>query len=673
MKKTPWGIAISTLAILWCVPALADDTIDALLGLSLEGLMDQEVTSVSKKKEKLSETAAAAYVITQEDIRRSGMTSIPELLRMVPGVHVTRIDSNQWAITARGFNSEFANKLLVLIDGRSVYTPLFSGVFWDEQDLMLEDVERIEVVRGPGGTIWGANAVNGVINIITKHARDTQGDLATVTTGNQERATVAARHGGKTKDGNYRVYAKYLDRGGEQVRGGGDADDDWHMGRAGFRSDWERETDSFTLQGDAFNANEDRTSMFSTVTPPYRTFLPGQTTDVQGGNILGRWNRNTDDGQELTLQAYADHSARDYHMHGHRIDTVDVDFQHTLPLAERHELTWGTGWRRIWSETDTKNTLGIDYVRFTPESQADDLASAFVQDKITLMPDTLALTLGSKFEHNDYTGYEVQPNARLLWTPDARHSVWGSVSRAVRVPGRSETVDVMIEGFPPNTVLPSPLPVFAYWVGNPAVEAENLLAYEIGTRAELDNHVTLDATVFYNDYSNLLATEVGAPVPVATPSPYLRVPLDFDNNMYGESYGTEIAASWRVTPEWNLAASYSLLQLYFHKKPGSTTTLPAEDEIKYPQQQFSLRSYLTLPHDMELDTSLYYVDDVKYYTASDYIRADLRLGWKPCDGLELSLVGQNLLDDRHSEFGPSIYVAPIEVGRSFYGKATWRF
>ncbi len=438
---------------------------------SLESLMNMQVTSASKSPEKLAQVAAAMYVITQEDIRRSGGTSIAELLRMVPGLDVAQINGSTWAISSRGFNDRFANKLLVLIDGRTVYTPLFTGVLWDAQDTLLEDIERIEVIRGPGASLWGANAVNGVINIITKHPRDTQGGLVTAGAGDQERGFGAVRYGAKTGDsGFYRFFAKSFRRGASADALGQDAGDDWYMLRGGFRSDWTlTPRDSLTVQGDIFNGNSGQ------VVPEIRSLapvvvgnFPGRNI-ISGGDVLARWSRTISPRSETSLQVYYDRSDRDLIVFKELRDTVDVDFQHHLAVGARHDIIWGLGYRFT-----TDQTQGSLTVSFNPASRGDNLNSAFLQDEISLVPDRLRLTVGIKVEHNDYNGSSVQPDFRLLWTPHPAHALWGAVSRAIGTPGRANS-DTRYNA----SVFPGPggVPIMVFLLGNPQEEAEEVWAY----------------------------------------------------------------------------------------------------------------------------------------------------------------------------------------------------
>lgn len=435
----------------------ADYSPEQLADMNLEQLLGATVTSVARREEQLAQSPAAVQVITPEEVRRSGATSIPEVLRLVPGLQVGRVDSHNWAISSRGFNDLYANKLLVLIDGRSVYTPLFSGVYWDAQDVMLEDIERIEVIRGPGAALWGANAVNGVINVITKKTASTQGFLATVGGGNYERGFGAFRYGGKLGDSaNFRVFGKYSDRGNSLSLGGGRAEDAWGMGRIGFRIDWDApDSNLLTLQGDIYSGREDQLYRRLDPTRSFTPYFDHARDSLSGGNIIARWTHTVSQENEFTLQTYYDRTNLNSAVLGEKRDTFDIDFQHRFPLGERQTIVWGGGYR--WTQDELRNSLEV---AFAPDRRASNLFSAFVQDEITIARDLVTLTLGSKFEHNDYTGFEIQPNARLLWTPTEKTSVWTSVARAVRTPSRADhQVSLRAEPVTPRGALFRDLPL----------------------------------------------------------------------------------------------------------------------------------------------------------------------------------------------------------------------
>jgi iron complex outermembrane receptor protein len=644
-----------------------------LTELSIEELLTVEVTSVSKKEQTLFDAPAAVYVITQEDIRRSGATSIPEALRMVPGVQVARIDANKWAISARGFNNEFANKLLILIDGRSVYAPSFAGVFWDVQDTLLEDIDRIEVIRGPGGTLWGANAVNGVINIITKHARDTQGGLVTATGGKEDRGIGGVRYGARLADGLYaRAYGKYLNRDEFVTTSGSPAADDWDVGRGGFRLDWDAaDRDAVTVEGDLYRGKEGQITTYNSLSPPF-SLTAAERTTVAGGNLLGRWRHNFSARSNLSLQLYYDRTERDLLGTKELRDTVDFDLQHRFQLAEWNELVWGIGYR--FTHDQIRNTFDLS---FTPDHRGLSLASAFVQDEITIVPERFRVILGSKFEYNDFTGFDLQPSGRLLWTPRSRHTFWAAVSRAVRTPSRYER-DVRFN----LAVIPAPNqpPTVVSAFGSHDFESETLLAYEVGYRTEPLPQVFLDVAAFYSQYDNLQTTETEAPFFEALPAPaHLVVPSRFTNNMGGESYGVEVAASWNVASWCKLSGGYTWFDERLHLDPASRAADTTAQAGNDPHNQLNARVSLNLPANFELDAGIYYVDHLLYafgpsrLTVPSYIRPDLRLGWHPSERLELSATVQDLLDDHHVEFGAYPNPGPIAIQRAIFGQLRWRF
>lgn len=664
-KKTLWALCLLSIsATVW-----AQKPDDDLTTKSLEELMNIQVTSVSKKEEKLFETAAAIYVITQEEIRRSGLTSIPELLRLVPGLSVARIDGNKWAITARGFNGRFTNKLLVLIDGRTIYSPTFSGVFWEAQDVLVEDIERIEVIRGPGGTLWGANAVNGVINIITKRAAETQGGLVTAGSGSEERGFGSLRYGGKIgENAHYRAYAKYFNRDGLAQASGLDANDGQDAFRGGGRIDWQlSERDLLTLQGDIYNSRLRETPTIVSLAAPFAPPV-NLRGEISGGNVLGRWNRVFSERSDMALQFYYDRAVRNMFDLSDSVDTFDIDFQHHLAVRKRQDVVWGLGYRII---SDRFNANSLARVEFVPKSRTVQLFSAFAQDELTLVKDKLRLTMGTKIEHNDYTGFEIQPSARLLWTPSERQTVWGAVSRAVRTPSRVEDgLKVNIAAFPGPDGLLNLLTLS----GSPNFRSEELLAYEAGYRMQSRRGFSLDITTFYNTYDRLESLEQETPFFNISPIPHLVIPLRFGNFINGETYGLEASANWNISSRWKLQGSYSHLRLRLHNERGDVLNEAENIEGSNPRHQFQIRSYINLPRNLELDGALYRVSQLTAQQIPGYTRLDVRFGGQPREGVSLSLGLQNLLDRQHPEFrGVEISVIPSQVRRSIYGKLTWRF
>ena len=649
--------------------AAIDPKTDEILGMDIEQLgqvdvvvpaMDVEVTSVTRTESTVGRSATAVFVITPEMIRRSGATSVPEVLRMAPGLNVARINSGNWAVSSRGFNFRFANKLLVQIDGRSVYTPTFSGVYWEANDVMLEDVERIEVIRGPGATVWGANAVNGVINIITKKAADTQGALITGGAGTEERGFTGARYGGSAGDLNWRVYGKQFDRDQGHLPGG-IAADDWRMAQTGVRADWTPTAcDTFTLQGDYFNGENGVNQHRFAPGFPFQTTV---TDDIElfGGNVLGRWTRDLGEDRSWALQMYYDRFARHFSVLDQCQDIFDLDFQYQFYFGPRHHVVWGAGYRY-----NKDCMMGGFQVSFVPPARETNLFSYFVQDEIALREDELFLTLGSKFEHNSFTGFEFQPSTRLLYSPDPRRAVWGAVSRAVRTPARS---DDDMRNIVRTIPMGPPPPVFVQYQGDRSVESEDLMAYELGYRAQPTDDFSWDIAAFFNKYEDLI---VFNPTAMGSPPPAIW-PWVATNGMDGETYGFELASTYHLSPCWRLTGSYSYLQMQLHAAAGITPRTE-ESEGQSPHSQFYVRSSWDMAHDLELDLMLRYVDSL-HWVSSDipsYFTMDVRLGWRPTEHLEMAVVGQNLLDDHHYEFFDSDALA-TEVDRGAYGTVTLRY
>jgi iron complex outermembrane receptor protein len=641
--------------------------------MSMEDLMNMQVTSVSKRSQKLADAAAAVFVITQDDIRRSGATNIPEALRMVPGLQVARIDENKWAIASRGFNGRFDNKLLVLIDGRSVYTPLFSGVYWNVQDVMLEDVDRIEVIRGPGATLWGANAVDGVINIITKSARSTQSALVTAEAGTEERGSTNVRYGGKINDNTYyRAYGKYFNIGPSQYPNSNlTANDNWDAWRGGFRTDWTPAgSNSVTLQGDIHRSNFGETLTVPSLAAPFSGTFPNQGT-FSGGNILGRWNHSFDT-SSMSLQMYYDHTNLvDNSLFVDRQNIFDIDFQHSFHPGTRHEVVWGGGYRAIADSNQSSFTVSIQ-----PNKLTLNQLSAFAQDEISFADKRVRLTLGSKLERTAFTGLEVEPNARLLWSLTKNQAIWTAVSRAVRTPAITEqglrlNSAVIPPGTPNN---PTPLPEVVAVVGSHQFQSEDLLAYEAGYRMQLTSTFSADLATFYNRYTHLRTAEPGQPFIEGNPLPTdIVIPLVAANKMAGGTYGGELFADWRVIPQWRLLGSYSYLQMSLHKNTDSLDTLADNPAGSSPRNEMYLRSSLDLGKHLEHDFVVRYVGALSGLGIPSYSSLDTHLTWKTRSGFYLSIGSQNLLNNRHLEFLPDfINTSPTQVKRTIYGQVTWR-
>ncbi len=601
----------------------------ALKQLSLDELMELEVTSVSKRAEKLTEVPSAIQVVTSEDIRRSGATRLPEALRLAPNLQVSQLSSYSWVIGARGFNGDFANKLLVMIDGRSVYTPLFAGVLWDAQNTLLEDVDRIEVVSGPGGSLWGANAVNGVINVSTKSARDTQGTYLTAAAGSALEASAAVRYGGRSGDKlYYRVYGQYADRDNTTLANGQPASDAWHFAQGGFRLDYYPSSAStLTFQGDLYDGVEKTASTDST---------------VSGENLLGRWTRTLAAESVLTTQLYYDHTWRQDvpSTISDDLTTVDFDLQHSFTPGPRHHFVWGLGIRLMRDEVATSTAL----VGLLPPRRDLELYSGFVQDEIELVPDHLRLTVGTKLEQNDFSGFEIQPSIRLAWTPTEKQTVWAAVSRAVRTPSRFDT-DYHIPKAPPFVIN-----------GGPEFESEKLIAYELGYRTQVRTNLVVSLATYFNEYRDLYNVQTAA------------FPFTIENGAEGRSWGVELSGTWQPLPWWRLRGGYNHFEKDLRSKPGHVAAANVIASLgRDPADQVSLQSMMELRPGLQFDVTARYVSLLADPVVPAYIAGDVRLAWiSGC--WEWSVVGQNLGDRRHPEFGTL-----QEIPRSAYAKLTWRY
>ena len=626
-----------------------------LADASLEELMNIQITSVSKKEQKLSATAAAVYVITQEDIRRSGMTTIPDVLRLAPGVQVARIQEHLWAIAIRGFNNEFSNKLLVLVDGRSIYTDFSSGVYWDTQETLLENIERIEIIRGPGAAVWGANAVNGVINIISKSAQATPGGMVVAGSGNEELGFGGVQYGGALgPNAAYRVYAKYSQRNPLETA------NDFVRRRfrdinGGLRIDWNPSPrDSWLFKANAYRGDAGEGYQDLTLRRPLNTFLDGHES-FAGGSLFVRWQRKVSGRSRTQLQIYYDSYNRKDQQLPLALDTVDIDFQHQYTLSERQELVWGVDYR--FSQHKAQST---ELTRLTPRFDTN-LSSAFVQDEISLAANRVHLSIGSRFEHNSFTGFEFEPGARLVWQPAARASTWLALSRAVRTPSLVERGVSAVNSIVATPGLP---PIRTTVLGDPSFGSETVLAYEAGQRFEYGGRLSFDATAFYNQYGHLRSSRTGTPVFSPIPIPHLELPVTLINASAGHACGAEIAANWTVSERWRLVGSYSWLHVVIH---------PRTDEGVSPRHQFQIRSYFDLSGTVQLDSSIFMTGRLPAPDIRAHVRGDVRLGWRPSPSVEFSIGARNLLGPEHTEFYSSRAVLPEQVQRDAYVKFVWRF
>ena len=662
MHKGASGICrriLLSLAVLLACSASAQTSapsIGALKELSVDELMDIEVTSVSKEPEKLSDAASAIQVVTNDEIERSGASSIPEALELAGNLDIAQKNSHDWAISARGFNTALGNKLLVLMDGRSVYTPLYSGVFWDVQDYLLEDIDRIEVISGPGGTLWGANAVNGVINVTTKSAKDTQGLYAEAGGGSELEGFAAVRYGGKLGDDTYyRVYAKHFDRADEVFTSGARAPDSWNQTQAGFRVDAGGPPQgSLTLQGDLYGGSEG--------------IATGGTAKVRGDNILGRWSSEFPDGSSMSLQAYYDHTylsdpvpaftlgSRVVALSGiltDALDTYDLDFQYHLSAGGGNRVVWGLGYRFTHDVLTNAPALA-----FLPPNLDQNLFSAFAQDEVLLARD-LSLIFGTKVEHNDYTGTELEPNVRLRYNLPGKQMLWAAVSRAVRTPSRIDRD--LSEAAPPNLVVLR---------GSPDFESETVVAYEVGYRAQIGPRATTSVSAFYNDYDDVRSTSY---------TPATILPFYFANNLEGDTRGFELSGNYQAMDWWQLGAAYDLLKENLGVKPGKTDINDALNETSDPSTSSRCARQWTCRATSRWTPSCAgwtpYHNNRRRGPVSGTVPA-ISTSTRAWDGARLkpriSFVRQNLLHGHHPEYG---YPGPTRGGNcpKRLRKGGWRY
>jgi iron complex outermembrane receptor protein len=666
-----FSAAFLAVALHWplAITARAQQPTPDLGNLSLDSLASIEITSVSRKEQTLTEAAGAIFVITSEDIRRSGMSNIAELLRTVPGLDVAEIDANKWSITARGFGERYPDKTLVLLDGRTLYSPLTSGVTWDVQETMLEDIERIEVIRGPGATLWGANAVNGVVNIITKTAKQTQGTLISGAGAIQDRNSGATRYGGMLgSTGHYRVYGKYFDRYGSLTPSGSRAPDGWHDLHGGFRVDWKLSGNTTTtVQGDLYRGRVGTTVPGLLSLSPPHTGLFIDKAITSGGNILARWTRLSDH-LDSTVQAYFDLANRNE-------GGVLAEFRHTFDLevleryhgGHRQEIIFGGDFR-----DNADRTVGSLNISFNPVSRETQLYGVFGQDEIALLPNRLKLTLGSKIEHNFYSGIALQPDVRLIWISTERSATWVAISRASESSSRTDS-DVRTND---NVSLAADGSIIlASSFGTEHLRPENVVAYELGSRWKPSHNLSFDLDSFYNHYTNRHTGEPGTPFFEDSPAPrHLVVPSYTASNISGETHGLELLVRAHPAHIWELSASYTLFEIHLHQSAASLdfTTAP-ESEGSSPTQEFQIHSLLNLPYKVEFDSALFHVGQLSGPAIKAYTRLDSRLGWRPTRAFELSGGGRNLLQAQHYEFGSGELVQAEPVARSAYLRADWRF
>ena len=674
-------LPLATLSFIsFAVFADIDKSSPELTDLSFDELMQVNITSVSKKSEKLSEAIAAVYVVTRNEIRRSGATSIPEALRLVPGVDVAQIDPNKWAIGIRGFNGRFSNKLLVMIDGRSVYTPTFSGVYWENQDYPMNDIERIEVIRGPGATLWGANAVNGIINIITRDTNQTQGTVVSFASGNELKGLAEFRYGSEiSKEASYRVYAKirHVDNGlnteGEQQN------NDGKSLQLGFRTDWQRSDNQwFTFLGDTYKNESSQVHDIPKI--PYANGIFGviEGEVKNNGTKLGfRWSQLTGLNSEFNVNVNYDYYNRRELKYSEKRDTLDLDFQHKMSPLDNHELLWGAGYRLSYNELTSGHLLSVD----KPDEKIT-IWNLFLQDEINFPSLDFTVTLGTKIEGNSYSGSEIQPSLRGSWVPSEQFTWWWAISRATRTPSRVEiSSNININVVPSFELSPdNPFPTSVQIKGQESFEAEQVDAYESGLRWMPTADLAFDISIFYNNYTNLRSYTVSTPsFEVIDTQPYMVLPLLLDNNMVGTSKGLELLVSWQASFNTRFRLSYSLLDdnLNDTQYNSFSDSFISVVEDRTPQNQASLWGSFDLSPTIELDIRLFYVDKRpwNYFQRLEPIdsnlNADFRLAWYVNDTVELSLAGRNLLHSSRQEFVTETWPEPSQIERSLFAKVKW--
>jgi iron complex outermembrane receptor protein len=654
-------IAIISSSCAWA--ASSEEQQKRLGELSLEQLGNIEVTTASRSPEQAWKSPAAVYVITQDDIERSGATTVPEALRLAPGVEVARIDSNKWSIGIRGFGSRLSRDVLVLIDGRTVYTTLLAGTYWEVQNLMIEDVDRIEVIRGPGATIWGPNAVNGVINIITKTTKDTHGVLASARSGEMEHAGLNVRYGGSTGALDYRIYGLAFQRGAEYHADHNNYDQ-WRAVQGGFRTDWAANArDQFTVQGDIYDEGAGETVTATSYTPPYSRTAQGSAL-LSGGNLLGRWQRTQGEGRDFQLQMYYDRANRTEPNFADYRDTVDVDFVDRMRFT-RQQFSWGAGAR---FSRGTNPTV-VSGLYFLPHTRTDQLWTAFFQDEISLAPNRLVLSLGTKLLKTNYTGAKFQPSVRLLWTPNDANTLWAAYTHAVRTPSAAERA-FYLSGYVGTA---GGLPFFARFNANPNFRSEQLNGYEAGYRLLFTESFYFDMTAFFNHYNGLFSEDIiGAPFVESNPSPtHVLLPAEFGNGLLGTTKGIEVGPEWKPVRMWRLRATYSYLHMNIQKTPNSQDIGTASFvEGSSPKHEGTLISGLDITNKLSFDATYRYVGKLSKLNVPSYSTADVRFDWQFSRQLKLSVVGRNLLQPHHLGF-PSDPGPNVEIKRIVFGQVTW--
>jgi iron complex outermembrane receptor protein len=643
-------------------PARGQDqpaTPEILKHMSLEDLSKIEVTTTTKEASDAFRSPAAIYVLTREDIIRSGVNTLPDLLRLIPAVEVAQISSDKWAIGIRGFQGYLSKAVLVLIDGRSVYTPLFAGVYWEMQDTLIDDIERIEVIAGPGATIWGANAVNGVINIITRNARDTRGTRVSVGGGNVDQATVTARYGGGDDRLAYRVWGKGFTRG-PQYHPDGRNFDDWRRGMAGMRLDWApNERDAVTVLAGAYGMDAGNRINISTFNPPALVTLQG-TASFSGQHVVGEWRRKVSSTSDILLRGYFDRTDRQDLTFRETRNTVDLDFIHHTRRGA-HDLISGVGLHVSPSEFRQI----VPSLRFLPDKDTYSIYSGFFQDSVTLVPNRLTAVIGTKVQSNSYSGFEIQPSGRLAWTPGPEHTFWAAVTRAVRTPSRIE------EGFNFSS-FSSANRIYIRLNGDGRFEPERLVGYEAGYRAFIRKAGFVAVNGFYNRYDNLLSVESRPIFAETTPEPtHLVLPLDFRNGVAAQTKGFEVSSLWDLRGWWRVRGSYSHLHLDAARYPTSNdASTVGQLQGDTPQHKVVIQSDTNLGRLFDLGLTFRYVSAIPNQRVPGYSTGDVRLARRLGREFELSVTGRNLFQPHHPEYG-TLPGPLVEIRRAVFLKLVW--
>ena len=659
------------------IPALAADS---FLDLPLEDLLKIEISSASRKVQQVQEVPAAVFVISRDDIERSGARSIPEALRLAPGVEVARIANNRWAVSIRGFNGRFANKLLVLKDGRSIYSPLFSGVLWEAEDVILADIERIEVIRGPSAAMWGSNAVNGVINVITRNAADTQGTDAIFSSGTDEPGSVTLRHGFELGDGYFRISAKGFDQAPSKAANAMEGNDRWKSSRIGFRGDWPgSQGGRWTLTGETFDSRADDRLDFTrySVNPPLINVQQANS----GSHLSLRQEQPLADGGQMDWQVSAENSVVDVQgIIREERQTLSGEIQRRVPLLA-HELLWGASYRFSRDHIELPGTDVVGAAGFDRQARDWQIGSVFAHDEYDLIADRLRLSGGLRLDYDNWSGAQPQSDIRLTWTPDAFTTWWSSLARASRTPSRTE-LDVPFSmastaAMPPSPENPFGLPVNIVRVppAQGALNAEVVTSLEAGFRHRLNAQLSVDVAAFVSDYTRLVNLVPGAQPFVSPALDQVIVPYTNNNDATARTHGFEVAADWQISPRWRIQPNYSRLYLSTRRLSDPFASA-AQDmlEGRVPRHRASVRSSWTLADGSQFDLWLKYTSRLNNPEVPAYTLLDLRYAFRIGRQAEISIVGQNLLDQRHLEFvSDYLPTQTSEIGRSLLIKGTWHF